>query len=248
MAYPKIQFASLTVNLKPALIEKIQGLQGIVLDLHHAQFNEQCTHLVVENDHIRPTERLLACLAAGIWIVRMSWVEASYLLGHWVPEEPHECMGGHGIPRYHRLRAKAAMESAGRGCALPGLIANNTSSIDSIKHRGIFSGWTMYVHVKQSSDSRSFRRVLSAAGAEVVSSSDFPRSRDRLNLVLCDNESIAVLRPLLGPGTLIAHHNFLRDILLCRHDPAKIQPYLYTAHGRPNMQSAGSADQPLILD
>ncbi|KAF2344450.1 hypothetical protein FHG87_024794 [Trinorchestia longiramus] len=165
----------------------------------------------------------------------MSWVESSFLLGHWVSEEPHECTVGRGLPRYHRLRAKAAMESPDQSCALPSLASNNTSAASKVKSGGIFSGWTMCVRVKKSTDNRSFRRVLGAAGAVVVSSSDLTAYRDRLNLVLCDHESVGVLRQVLGPCTPIAHHYFLRDVLLHRVDPANIQPYIYPPNTVPNL-------------
>ncbi|KAF2352446.1 hypothetical protein FHG87_016797 [Trinorchestia longiramus] len=119
------------------------------------------------------------------------------------------------------------MESPDQSCALPSLASNNTSAASKVKSGGIFSGWTMCVRVKKSTDNRSFRRVLGAAGAVVVSSSDLTAYRDRLNLVLCDHESVGVLRQVLGPCTPIAHHYFLRDVLLQRVDPANIQPYIY---------------------
>ena len=50
---------------KENLIKNIKSLGSDVLDPNHNQFNEECTHVVVYNDEAKPTERILAALAAG---------------------------------------------------------------------------------------------------------------------------------------------------------------------------------------
>jgi len=70
--FPKIHLVSFSE--KDDIIKKINSLGGVVLDPQHEQYNNACTHIVVFNEQIKPTERFLSGLAAGnnglfIWLM-----------------------------------------------------------------------------------------------------------------------------------------------------------------------------------
>mmetsp|Transcript_36032 Transcript_36032/g.116355 ORF Transcript_36032/g.116355 Transcript_36032/m.116355 type:complete len:205 (-) Transcript_36032:117-731(-) len=79
-----------------------------------SSYDPRCRHVVVVN--VKRTEKLLAGLAAGAWLLKPSWAEASAAAGAWLPEEAHELFSageatapcGRGLlwlgaPRAHRL-------------------------------------------------------------------------------------------------------------------------------------------------
>ena len=77
-------------------------------------FEPGCTHMIVAT--LKRGEKLLAALAAGCWLLRPGWVEASDAAGTWVAEEAWELFepgGGTfegrarlwmGAPRHTRLQ------------------------------------------------------------------------------------------------------------------------------------------------
>ena len=63
---PKIHLTGFpSQNSRDLLHQKITALNGVCLDPYHNQFNENCSHVVLYNDEAKPTERILAALAAG---------------------------------------------------------------------------------------------------------------------------------------------------------------------------------------
>ena len=43
----------------------INNLNGVLLDPHHAQYNNECTHVLLYSKSGSPSERILAALASG---------------------------------------------------------------------------------------------------------------------------------------------------------------------------------------
>eukprot|EP00964_Phaeocystis_antarctica_P107296 scaffold72053_cov63-Phaeocystis_antarctica.AAC.1 len=98
-------------------------------------FEPGCTHMIVAT--LKRGEKLLAALAAGCWLLRPGWVEASDAAGTWAAEEVWELFepgggsfGGKarlwvGAPRRHRLRRQQGGAGGLHGLAL--VVAPNIS-------------------------------------------------------------------------------------------------------------------------
>eukprot|EP00761_Pharyngomonas_kirbyi_P009695 gb/GECH01009713.1/.p1 GENE.gb/GECH01009713.1/~~gb/GECH01009713.1/.p1 ORF type:complete len:537 (+),score=106.13 gb/GECH01009713.1/:1-1611(+) len=73
-------------SLKDQLHHMITELGGEVQQT--ASFTPQCTHLVCAKPST--TEKFLAATVAGKWVLKASYVEASYQERRWLPEAPYE--------------------------------------------------------------------------------------------------------------------------------------------------------------
>ncbi len=109
----------------PAHVAAVRDLAarygGAVIDGH--TFDPSCTHVVVVTP--KRTEKLLAAIAAGRWLLRHEWVDACHVAGEWLDEADYEYYGEgdepcgeqgkllwRGAARAHRQ----GWERDGRGC------------------------------------------------------------------------------------------------------------------------------------
>ena len=118
-------------------------------------FDPSCTHVVVVTP--KRTEKLLAAIAAGRWLLRHEWVDACHVAGEWLDEADYEYYGEgdepcgeqgkllwRGAARAHRQR----LERDGRGCfdQQTVLIGERTqpqpAALERILHAGGAATWT----------------------------------------------------------------------------------------------------------
>lgn len=131
----------------------IEELGGELFD--NKYFNPVCCHIIV--GQINRNEKCLASIAAGIWVLHKSYLEASRLAGHFVDEEDHEW-----------------------GVEIPGVPLSNLACAarkwrmelrkKSQRHNaqvGAFQNWKILLCVEEGKAS-SFARLLEAGGAKVV--------------------------------------------------------------------------------
>ncbi|GAQ87548.1 BRCT domain-containing protein [Klebsormidium nitens] len=96
---------------KDSMVKKVKALGGRVARLGH-EFDRKTTH-VVHPPPLKRTEKVLAALAAGLWLLQPAFLTASKPAGGWATEEEHEWVPGTGdvgaaldlsAPRHWRQR------------------------------------------------------------------------------------------------------------------------------------------------
>ena len=124
----------------PIVLQVVGGKEGACRALRAASerlggafvrsefFEPGCTHMIVAT--LKRGEKLLAALAAGCWLLRPGWVDASDATGTWAAEEAWELFepgGGSfegtarlwvGAPRRHRLRRQQGSAGGLHGLGL----------------------------------------------------------------------------------------------------------------------------------
>ena len=142
------------------MLQVVGGKEGACRALHAASerlggafvrsefFEPGCTHMIVAT--LKRGEKLLAALAAGCWLLRPGWVEASDATGTWAAEEAWELFepgGGSfegtarlwvGAARRHRLRRQQGGASGLHGLGL--VVAPNISPTAATLGRIIAAG------------------------------------------------------------------------------------------------------------
>ena len=128
-------------------------------------FDPRCTHVIVAVTdgtlQLKRTEKSLAAIAAGRWLLREEWLHESVASGAWLPEAPYEVFGTStqafgggtlwlGAPRFYRLRRE-------RG------------------EPGPFAGMALVVATDTKPDQRTLQAILRAGSATV-------RSKDELTM------------------------------------------------------------------
>ncbi|PAA85277.1 hypothetical protein BOX15_Mlig030250g4, partial [Macrostomum lignano] len=84
------QITGFSAQDRDRLVSQIRGLGGSLVSVE----SEDPSHLVC--GRLLRNEKLLRCVAAGRWVLRPAYVEASAKAGRWLPEEPYEWGGGGG--------------------------------------------------------------------------------------------------------------------------------------------------------
>ncbi|XP_069174456.1 LOW QUALITY PROTEIN: SMC5-SMC6 complex localization factor protein 1 [Procambarus clarkii] len=175
------------------LHRSINALGGKVADLN--QYTEMCSHVIAKE--FNSTEKVLGALAGGKWLVNPDYVKQCVQKGCWLEESDYELRNHGEVAKYCRKRK----EETGRG---------------------IYSGWTIYVFLKDKSMSRSFRRIVAAGDAEVVQLDQI----SNVDLVISDHNTLPEVRSVVGSVTPVVGINFIKDTLVLKADPSNLQCYL----------------------
>lgn len=73
-------------SVREEIVEKIESLGSHVSDL--VTYDPKCTHLICPK--VARNEKTLACMAAGKWILHVSYIDSSVKAKRFVNEEEHE--------------------------------------------------------------------------------------------------------------------------------------------------------------
>ncbi|KAJ3182670.1 DNA topoisomerase 2-binding protein 1 [Geranomyces variabilis] len=162
-AGPRFVLSGVTKSERVALTEKIKALGGTV---HDDPWNDSVTHLVVPK--LGRTEKCLAAIASGAWLVRPGYVRACADAGAFVDEEPWEwTLDGistevgdddrwmHKAPRRWRQELGNSKRSG-----------RPLEQARPVNRRGAFEGWQVLIAVNGSRRD-GFQRLLSAGCASV---------------------------------------------------------------------------------
>ncbi|KAJ3151155.1 DNA topoisomerase 2-binding protein 1 [Geranomyces michiganensis] len=162
---PRFVLSGLARAERSALAQMIQALGGTV---HDGNWNASVTHLVVAR--LGRTEKCLAAIASGVWLVRPDYVRACGDAGAFVDEEPWEwTLDGaaelgeddqwmHKAPRRWRRQLG--------NCRRSGEALDSVKPLASSSRRGAFEGWQVLIAVNGSRRD-GFHRLLSAGCATV---------------------------------------------------------------------------------
>ena len=83
-----------TVGAEKEHLAQLRGLSGTALGLNGGGvlegncYDARCTHMVVHK--AKRTEKMLAGLAAGVWVLEPRWLTESAAAGRWLPEADYE--------------------------------------------------------------------------------------------------------------------------------------------------------------
>ncbi|XP_004364520.2 hypothetical protein CAOG_01652 [Capsaspora owczarzaki ATCC 30864] len=135
---------------KVALAGVIESLGGKVLVT--AYYSTACTHLVVST--LGRSEKYMAALAAGRWILKPSYISASRDAGHFVREEDHEWVPESNTHHSHQVLLEP--------CRRWRLFLERKPELT-----GAFHGWRVMLCVDQERQ-HGFQRLLEAGGARVT--------------------------------------------------------------------------------
>ncbi|KAI8592361.1 BRCT domain-containing protein [Geranomyces variabilis] len=160
---PRFVLSGVAKSERVALTDKIKALGGTV---HDDPWNDSVTHLVVPK--LGRTEKCLAAIASGAWLVRPGYVRACADAGAFVDEEPWEwTLDGiitevgdddrwmHKAPRRWRQELGNSKRSGGP-----------LEQARPVSRRGAFEGWQVLIAVNGSRRD-GFQRLLSAGCASV---------------------------------------------------------------------------------
>eukprot|EP00118_Oscarella_pearsei_P004465 m.19150 g.19150 ORF g.19150 m.19150 type:complete len:1238 (+) comp27800_c0_seq1:76-3789(+) len=178
-------------------------------------FVSSATHLIAA----RPTrsEKFLAMMAAGKWILHKSFIEASREEGRYVKEEEHE-WGGVAVG----VNGKAEREMASAAHRWRVQVAGGRG--------GAFNDWKVLLAVN-SERQAGVKRLLEAGGARVLSTRT-PFAQTSINQAtvafvdrkLADSPSVGVTS-LQGAGISCLQQDYIADYLIQENPPEK-QRYL----------------------
>ncbi|TPX64922.1 hypothetical protein SpCBS45565_g05550 [Spizellomyces sp. 'palustris'] len=154
----------------------ISRLGGTVLE--YDCWHPDCTHLIVSKPG--RTEKPLAAIAAGAWVLRPTYVEACKAAARFLDEVDYEWVSDPDTPLIDRN-----IFSAPRRWRLK---LQNAEMVNGIR-KGSFTGWKVLLLV----DNRKkdgFTRLLNAGGAKVVANPKFFRgiNTEDLTYVITDQE------------------------------------------------------------
>ncbi|XP_068246940.1 uncharacterized protein [Palaemon carinicauda] len=199
----------------------IHKLGGVIVDREN-KYTFLSSHVLVKDFHA--TEKILAALAAGKWILCSQYVEDSYRKGRWLNEKEYEVCAFDGVSRYCRHnRTRTGV--------------------------GMFSGWRYYVHLKNKSLTRSIRRIIAAGDGEILSEADLAK----VDIVVSEKELVTELRLKIGQRLPIISYHYLKDTLIMKKDPYLFHLYMLDKIGktviprREKYASTGS-DSIIIVD
>ncbi|GAB6032025.1 DNA topoisomerase 2-binding protein 1 [Chamberlinius hualienensis] len=156
---PKILVSGLTSKEKhdySMLVKRLGGEMKTDRD-----FDPNFTHLVTTSANY--TEKFIASVARGLWVLNKSYLEACSLEGRFVDEEEHELgrcpsiMGEPGSKEYQLSIAARRWR-----------IKASTMKESRTEPYGAFCNWKVIIYTNETRTS-SFTRILSAGGAQIVS-------------------------------------------------------------------------------
>jgi topoisomerase (DNA) II binding protein 1 len=149
----KFMFSSIPTELRVSLGALVSELGGHDVDAQY--FNPSCTHVIVGK--ASRNEKYLSSVAAGKWVLHMSYLEACREAGKFVDEEPHEwgtMVSG---------KQPTALEEAARKWRLALTEKRKTLGPKA----GAFNGWKILLAVDGNRLS-GMKRLLEAGSAEVL--------------------------------------------------------------------------------
>ncbi|KAK7068076.1 hypothetical protein SK128_001182 [Halocaridina rubra] len=177
----------------------IEELGGVVVD-RKDKFTFLCTHVIAKT--FQCTEKILAGLAAGKWLLKTKYLEDSYKKGHWLDERNYELQESDQVAKYFRIMRIA-------------------------EERGLYDGWTFYVKLCDKSMTRSCRRILTAGDGEIVTELDISKAC----AVLSEKSLIGVVREKVGPSIPIIDSVYIKDTLILKRLPQYLRKYLLDGRG-----------------
>lgn len=136
----------------------IVGLGGVITADQH--FDVRCTHFITT----KPTrsEKHLAAIASGKWLLNVSFLEDSGKAGRFVEEEPYEL--GNPSAKYVSVMDRDSLEYKLAVCARRWRLALSQDK----RKRGAFHGMKALVHTSRER-SEAFTRLILTGGGEVLS-------------------------------------------------------------------------------
>ncbi|XP_001354596.3 DNA topoisomerase 2-binding protein 1-A [Drosophila pseudoobscura] len=136
------------------LIDRIQQLGGKLCD-NLVNYDDACTHLLCE----RPNrgEKMLACIAAGKWVLNIQYIEQCHARGHFLDEAQHEW----GNPRALNLPTLAPEED------VIAVAAHRWRTELSVSGGGAYSEHRVILSLHERSGA-AIRNVLRAGGACIL--------------------------------------------------------------------------------
>ncbi|XP_042858733.1 uncharacterized protein LOC122244822 isoform X2 [Penaeus japonicus] len=144
------------------------------------------------------TEKVLGALASGKWILQPEFVEDSHREGRWLEESQYE------IKEFVECRQERSARSF-----------------------GIYSGWKVYVKLENNNLTKSFRRVVAAGGAEIMSLVEILQS----DFIITERKMVASIRETVGPNIPIVYFSYIKDTIVRGISPTDLKPYLLDAYG-----------------
>ena len=124
-----------------------------------SNFDPRCSHMLLLAP--KRSEKLLAALAGGRWLLKKSWLDACDQAGGWAAEEEHE------------LYASESEEiSLGKGRPLWGGAARSRRLQRELQGRRIFDGCTAIIADDTFPAPPTLQRILEAGGAHALLASE----------------------------------------------------------------------------
>ncbi|XP_064088706.1 uncharacterized protein LOC135203050 [Macrobrachium nipponense] len=204
-------------NFEEHLRKRIEKLGGLVVDREN-KYTFLCSHVIVKDFYA--TEKILAALAAGKWILSYQYVEDSYQKGYWLKEKEYELSVFDEVARYcrhHKVRTGF----------------------------GMYHGWCFYVHLTTKNLTRSIRRIICAGDGEILSEADL----SKVDIVVSEKELVPVLRSRVGYKAPIIKYHYLKDTLIMKKDPHSFHQYMLDSYGKTSItrKTKGYGSEPVII-
>ncbi|XP_065322224.1 DNA topoisomerase 2-binding protein 1-like isoform X2 [Gordionus sp. m RMFG-2023] len=162
-AKPKFMFSALSEEDKIHYGSLIEGLGGTVSDM--VCFDPQATHLLV--DVPMRTEKYLASIAKGLWVLHKSYLETCSQAGHFIKEEYHE-WGSESTNQLIANRNKGCKDLAKAARQWRIMIKASKSEEERTKlPSGAFSSWVVLLYIAPN-HLTNIERLLEAGSARVL--------------------------------------------------------------------------------
>ncbi|KAJ3187995.1 DNA topoisomerase 2-binding protein 1 [Gaertneriomyces sp. JEL0708] len=200
----KFMVSGLHRDSRKPVYEIIAELGGEVIDSDC--WDPACTHLIVAKPS--RTEKFLAAVSSGAWVLRPAYVEACRQAGRFLEEEAYEWIAGSETPAHDRDFYDAPRRWRKR-------LTEETGN-----RKGSFDGWHVLLIVE---DTRreGFRRMLEAGGATVVAHVKSSRKLPVENFTHCIADSDALkksspkrlLQKLANDGVTFVETSYCSDYL-----------------------------------
>eukprot|EP00794_Sanderia_malayensis_P005713 gene5713-6413_t len=204
--------SSLTPQEKIRYSAIIEEIGGVIYD--DLCFRSDCTHVIAGSAN--RSEKFMAAVAAGKWVLHKSYLEASREDGVFVDEESHE-FGTESEP--------TKLSSAARKWRLK--LANDDKTSPS---KGAYTGWNVLLCGGTSAVQKGFKNILEAGGAVVrIMRSPFS-GLDGITHAFVDKNgmekskiSLGDIRVLNSAGILLLKPDYMADYLMYDTPPSMLK-------------------------
>ncbi|KAK4295182.1 hypothetical protein Pmani_032238 [Petrolisthes manimaculis] len=210
----KFIFSDVSVEQQRIYKRKIEELGGVIVSTAKIIFNPQCTHVIARNFMV--SEKVMSALAGGKWVLQPEYITHSSQLGYWADEAEFEWKTTNNVPRSCRLRWNKI-------------------------ERGVFAGYSIYLQLISSSNTASFRRVLSCGGAEVVDTN----MATKATIAISELECLEDVKKSVRSNCPIVTIAYIKDTVFLKSDPSHFRPYLLNSPGCVTMERKEGLSQVL---
>ena len=154
----RVMLSGMDVEERDECSEIIDHLGGVVLAGNH--YDASCTHIATPKAGFN--EKMLTCVAAGKWVLHLSWLAESRKVDHFLNEADYEWGNPAAVVPFDQLGLLDAPEEKAIAHAAYYWRKNRTIG----RSGGPFSGIVAVLFLRDKNDS--FKRLLEAGGGEVV--------------------------------------------------------------------------------